>query len=251
MNKVLVSILALFVLPIEAVASGAPPKWQSEVISLISHQQFKEAGDKLKENCVDKKNSDVCLILASAYFEGEAKFGISSKDIIEAYKYTKLACDHGSESGCQASSAAIEKGELLQNVLFEPGIENRDAQLKEAIQLGVDLNTTTLFTATVLQQAISEEKVEAVKLLLNNGVDVNYRVSDEDLTPLMYAVNSGSKEMVTLLLDNGADTTQTMKVANYLKMDKKEANACDLANKLENQEMMDLLKCTFATATNK
>jgi TPR repeat protein len=251
-NKVLFSILALFVFPITSMATGAaPPKWQSEIISLISHQKYKEAGEKMKEYCVEKKNGDLCLTLASAYFEGEAKFGINSRDIIEAYRYTKLACDHGAEAGCEAYKAAIEKGELLQYVLFEPGVENRVAQLKEAIKLGADLNATIMFTATLLQKAINDENHEAVQLLLDNGVDVNYRVSDEDLTPLMYAVNSGNKEMVTLLLDRGADSTQTFKVADYLKLDKKEANACDLAGKLENREMMDLLKCTNAAVTKE
>lgn len=241
----------MFVLPSVSMATGAPPRWQAEVISLVSHQKFKEAGEKLREYCVEKKNSELCLVLASAYFEGEAKFGINSREMIEAYKYTKLSCDYGSEAGCGASRAAIEKGELLQNVLFEPAVENRDAQLKEAIQLGADLNATTLFTTTLLQKAISEENIEVVRLLLENGVDVNYRVSDEDLTPLMYAVNSGSKEMVTLLLESGADSTQIMKVPDYLKMGKNEANACDFASKLENQEMMSLLNCTVVSAITK
>lgn len=251
MKKVLFSVLALFVLPTASMGSGTPTGWQEEVISLISHQQFKQAGQKIKEYCVEKRSGELCLIMASAYFEGEAKFGINSPDIIEAYKYTRLACDFGSAAGCEAYKAAIEKGELLQYVLFEPGIENRDAQLKEAIQLGADLNATTLFSRTLLQEAISKENIEAVKLLLENGVDVNYRVSDEDLTPLMYAINTGNKEMVTLLLESGADTTQTMKVPDYLQMGKKEANACDFASKLENREMMVLLKCTDATATGK
>ena len=251
MKKVLISVLALFVLPTTLMATGTPTGWQEEVISLISHQRYKEAGEKIKEYCVEKRSSELCLILASAYFEGEAKFGINSRDIIEAYKYTKLACDYGSAAGCEAYKSAIEKGELLQYVLFEPGVENRDAQLKEAIQLGADLNATTLFSRTLLQDAISKENIEAVRLLLENGVDVNYRVSDEDLTPLMYAINSGNKEVVTLLLKSGADTTQTMKVPDYLKMGKKEVNACDFANKLENREMMTLLKCTDATTTSE
>ena len=244
MKKVLVLILALFILPTVSLATGVPPKWQSEVISLISNQQFNEAGEKIKDYCIEEKNGELCLILASAHFEGETKFGINSRDIIQAYKYTKLACDYGSESGCSAYKAAIEKGELLQNVLFEPDVVNREAQLKGAINLGADLNATTLFSATVLQQAINEEKIEVVKLLLKNGADVNYRASDEDLTPLMYAINSGNTTMVTLLLDNGADSKQTMKVADYLKMGKPQADVCDFANKLKNKEMMLLLKCT-------
>ena len=251
MKKALVLMLALFVVPGVSMASGAPPVWQSEIISLVSHQRFKEAGDKLKEYCVEKKNSELCLILASAYFEGEAKFGVNSREIVEAYKYTRLACDYGSQAGCDASKAAIEKGELIKNVLFEPGVENRGAQLKEAIQLGADLNATTLFTTTLLQTAISEENIEVVRLLLKNGADVNYRVSDEDLTPLMYASNSGNKEIVALLLENGADVAQMMKVPDYLKMGKKEANACDFASKQEKQEIMSLLKCPVAEVVDK
>jgi hypothetical protein len=251
LKKAGILFLASFMLATASAATGTPGSWQAEIISLVSHQRFKEAGEKLKDFCVEKRNAQLCLVLASAHFEGEPRFGIDSRQIIESYKYTKLACDYGSEEGCQAAKAAIEKGEILQSVLFEPGIENRGAQLKEAIKLGADLNATTLFTATLLQQAISEEKIEAVRLLLDNGVDVNYKVSDEDLTPLMYAVNSGSKEMVTLLLERGADATQTMKVPNYLKMGKKEANACDFASELEKQEMMALLNCPDGAANAK
>ncbi|MES9927091.1 MAG: ankyrin repeat domain-containing protein [Candidatus Thiodiazotropha sp. 6PDIVS] len=243
MNKVLVSLLPLLILFTTATVAGAPPKWQSEVISLVSQQRFEEAGDKLKEYCVEGGNSELCLILASAYFDGEAKFGINSKDVIEAYKYTKLACENGSEAGCKAYAGAAEKGELIQHVLYEPGVENRGAQLKEAAKLGLDLNVTTMFSRTLLQEAVSEEKIEAVKLLLENGADVNYRVSDEDLTPLMYAINTGKTALVTLLLENGADASQTLKAAEYLKMDKTEMDACDFASKLENQEMLVLLKC--------
>ena len=249
MNKALVPILALFVLTTQSMATGAPPLWQTEVISLVSHQRFKEAGEKLKDYCVEKKNGELCLILASAYFEGEAKFGIDSREIVEAYRYTKLACDHGSDAGCAASKAAIEKGELLHNVLFEPGVENREQQLKEAIQLGAELNAKALFTQTLLQKAISEENEEIVRLLLENGVDVNYRVSEEDPTPLMYAINSGNAGLVAMLLDTGADAAQTMKAPDYLRMEKKEISACDFAIKLAKPEMMSLLKCASSGTT--
>ena len=203
----------------------------------------------MKEYCVVEKNGELCLILASAYFEGEAKFGIESREIVEAYRYTKLACDYGSKAGCEAYKAAIEEGELLQNVLFEPGVENREKQLKEAIQLGADLNAKTLFTATLLQKAIGEENEEVVRLLLENGVDVNYRVSEEDPTPLMYAINAGNTKMVGMLLAKGADRSQTMRAPDYLRMGKKEVDACDFAGKLEKPEMLVVLECPGSTTT--
>ncbi|NNJ90656.1 MAG: ankyrin repeat domain-containing protein [Gammaproteobacteria bacterium] len=243
MKKPLVAILALIVLPTTLLATGAPPRWQSEIISLISHQRYKEAGNKLDEYCVQQKNADLCLTLASAHFEAEPKFGIDSKNIVEAYRYTRLACEYGSTAGCDAYKAAIEKGELLQHVLFAPGVENRESQLKEALKLGANLNSTTLYSRTLLQTAISEENTEALKLLLDNGADINYRVSNEDLTPLMYAVNTGNSDIVTLLLNNGADSHQKMQVPEYLNMGQPEADACDLARKLENAQMSTLLNC--------
>ena len=87
------------------------------------------------------------------------------------------------------------------------------------------------------------------QLLLENDVDVNYRVSEEDPTPLMYAVNSGNSEIVAMLLDRGADTAQTMKAPDYLKMGKKEVNACDFAVRLEKPQLMTLLKCADTSTT--
>ncbi|WP_316367749.1 ankyrin repeat domain-containing protein [Candidatus Thiodiazotropha sp. CDECU1] len=243
MKQLVIAVIGLFLLPSLAMAAGAPFGWQREVTSLVSQLQYEEAGEKLKGYCIEEKSGELCLVLASAYFEGEVKFGIQSKDIVEAYKYTKLACDFGSVEGCEAYKGAVEKGELLQLVLYEPGVKDRDKQLKKAIQLGLDPNVTTMFSRTLLQEAVSEEKIEAVRLLLENGVDVNYRVSEEDLTPLMYAINTGSNMMVKLLLEYGADPEQTMKAADYLKMGKQEVDACDFANKLENREMLALLKC--------
>lgn len=249
MKKLSALVFGLFVLPVAASVASEPGDWRGEIVSLVQHQQFEEAGQKIRGYCIDQKNGELCLVLASAHYQGEAKFGIQTRNIVEAYKYSKLACEYGSEEGCTAAKAAIEKGELLQNVLFEPGIEGREEQLKEAIKLGADLNTTTVFTTTLLQQAISEEKLDVVKLLLDNGVDVNYRVEDEDLTSLMYAINTGNSELVQLLLENGADVTQMMKVPDYLKLGKAEANACDFAAKLKKQEIMQLLKCAVKTAS--
>ncbi|PVV12302.1 MAG: hypothetical protein B6D72_08245 [gamma proteobacterium symbiont of Ctena orbiculata] len=250
-KEVFFAVMALFVLPTLAMAAGAPIGWQREVTFLVSQLRYEEAGETLKQYCIEEKSGELCLVMASAYLEGEVRFGIESKDIVEAYKYTKLACDFGSASGCEAYKGAVENGELLQLVLYEPGVNDRDEQLKRAIQLGLDLNVTTMFSRTLLQEAVSEEKIEAVRLLLKNGVDVNYRVSEEDLTPLMYAINTGSNKMVKLLLKNGADPKQTMKAADYLKMGKQEVNACDFANKLENKEMLALLKCGDMAAANE
>ena len=59
MKKALVSLLALFILPSFSMASGAPPRWQSEIISHISHQRFIEAGETITAYCVEKRVSEL------------------------------------------------------------------------------------------------------------------------------------------------------------------------------------------------
>ncbi|MCG8013147.1 MAG: hypothetical protein JAY64_15800, partial [Candidatus Thiodiazotropha weberae] len=78
-----------------------------------------------------------------------------------------------------------------------------------------------------------------------------YRVSEEDLTPLMYAINTGNQELVKQLLEYGADVKQTMIAPDYLKMEKDVVDACDFANKLEKREMSVLLKCGDRTVAQE
>ena len=47
--------------------------------------------------------------------------------------------------------------------------------------------------------------IEAVRLMLQLGFPVNARAGDHGCTPLHAASGSGSAELVRLLLDNGAD----------------------------------------------
>ena len=55
-----------------------------------------------------------------------------------------------------------------------------------------------------IHHAVQKGQLDAVKLLLSNGADVNARGFD-DWTPLHWAAKTGSKAMCKFLLDHGAD----------------------------------------------
>ncbi|MEW8436476.1 MAG: hypothetical protein AB2629_20865, partial [Candidatus Thiodiazotropha sp.] len=86
MKRVIITIMALFILPSISMAAEAPAGWQREITSLVSHQRFEEAGDRIREYCVEQKSGELCLVMASAYLEGETRFGVDAKDVVEAYK---------------------------------------------------------------------------------------------------------------------------------------------------------------------
>jgi ankyrin repeat protein len=59
-----------------------------------------------------------------------------------------------------------------------------------------------------LHAAVAGRNVEAVRLLLERGADVNAR-QQVGYTPLMGAASAGREDMVQLLLDRGADPSLT------------------------------------------
>ena len=60
----------------------------------------------------------------------------------------------------------------------------------------------------LVRQAVSNSKRDDVKVLLEEGGDVDEQDSKTLYTPLMLAVRDGSKEIVQLLLDYDADITR-------------------------------------------
>ena len=88
-----------------------------------------------------------------------------------------------------------------------------------------------ILKGSIHDAAISGE-IEAVKLHLANGADVNAR-DDGGITPLLYAVWEGHKEIVELLLANGADTSAKNPDGQ---------TPLDLAIEYDDTEIIDLLR---------
>lgn len=61
---------------------------------------------------------------------------------------------------------------------------------------------------TPLISAARQEKWEIVRLLVEEGADINAETEQGGLTALRYAIMAGNYEMTTYLIENGADVSQ-------------------------------------------
>lgn len=86
------------------------------------------------------------------------------------------------------------------NVL--PVIPNAIAKYQQAIESEQDLNVLNQKGNTFLVQAIEENLIPAVKLLIQAGVDLNMP-SKNGITPLMAVINNGNKS-IPKTLNNGS-----------------------------------------------
>jgi uncharacterized protein len=74
------------------------------------------------------------------------------------------------------------------------------------ISLGADVNQVAKNAIKIapIHAAVSSKNLEMVKLLIENGADVNAR-QQQGFTPLQGAAGSGDLDIAKLLLQNGAD----------------------------------------------
>ena len=96
-------------------------------------------------------------------------------------------------------------------------IQKTQNSIKEAYE-NIGINGFTELMAFSI-----DNKIEVVRKLLNDGVDVN-SINDKGYTALMYASNFGHYEVVKLLLERGADKliiTASGKDALYFAKSKK------------------------------
>lgn len=81
-------------------------------------------------------------------------------------------------------------------------------KLCEALYAGVDVNAwRNQFGQTFLHAAVSTDKIEIAKLLLEGGADIEAKCEGSGDTPLHYAVRR-NKELVRFLLSQGANINE-------------------------------------------
>ncbi|XP_043941325.1 2-5A-dependent ribonuclease isoform X2 [Protopterus annectens] len=105
-------------------------------------------------------------------------------------------------------------------------------RIRERISQGADVNGNICIDNTALNLAASRGNTELVRLLLDNGANVNSQTKEYGWAPLLSAVQSGSKDTVALLLERQADP--------YIKK-KNGASAFILAAMLEDAEVLSML----------
>jgi ankyrin repeat protein len=77
-------------------------------------------------------------------------------------------------------------------------------RVKLLLEQGADVNYRDWFEMTALFWAIERDCIYICKLLIKNGADVNHKNKNQ-WTPLMYAVFDSKIEIIKLLLVNGAN----------------------------------------------
>ena len=82
--------------------------------------------------------------------------------------------------------------------------QNGEAQLTHVISSCTSIDATEDDGETALMKACSSGHIEAVKLLIKHGANVNCR-DDDKMTPLMFAADEGHTEIVKVLIAAGAD----------------------------------------------
>jgi ankyrin repeat protein len=84
-------------------------------------------------------------------------------------------------------------------------VANNDIDaVKALLNQGIDINTPLIGDGTALMVAVKKRNPEMVKALINLGADVN-QASMMDGNPLIIAAQTNNLELAELLIDQGAD----------------------------------------------
>ena len=86
--------------------------------------------------------------------------------------------------------------------------------IEALVKAGADVQAATPNGTTPLMVAAASGSVEATRLLIESGAEVNGKDGVREQTPLMYAAASNRAAVIELLVAKGADPTATSKVSN-------------------------------------
>jgi ankyrin repeat protein len=90
-------------------------------------------------------------------------------------------------------------------------------EMRRLIDHGANVNAVALDDWTPLTRAASGGRIDAVRLLISSGADVNK--PNGDLSPLFFAADQGHVAVVRLLLDNGGKLNLPNAVRNMFLRD--------------------------------
>ena len=104
----------------------------------------------------------------------------------------------------------MEEDEEIKNI-FDAVAHNNIEEIQRFLNEGVDVNSVNDSGDSLLLYAlIGDVRLETIKILLDNGADVNFK-DKIDYTPLIYAITEADEidverlEIIRLLIERGAD----------------------------------------------
>jgi len=135
----------------------------------------------------------------------------------------KLLINHGAQFN----------NEIGFNAITRALINERYDLMLEFINMGIDIKKN----GTILRRAVSEKQYPAIKILLNQNIDVNFHTPDGvfpyNPTTVLIAAEKDDFDTVKLLVENGADITIK---------DEYGERPFLAAQKNKNKEMMEYIK---------
>jgi ankyrin repeat protein len=102
-----------------------------------------------------------------------------------------------------------EKDNLEQTCLYIAAAQGQDAMIRLLLSKDAKVSDEVKRVGSVLNVAVNMRHISTIKLLLDNGADINVKVERQtaEITALHHASAVSDTEMVRLLLQHGADMT--------------------------------------------
>jgi uncharacterized protein len=107
--------------------------------------------------------------------------------------------------------------------LYLAGQQGHGKIIQALVKAGGDVKAGTPNGTTPLMAASASGELEAVRVLVENGADVNARDGVRLQTPLMYAAASNRAAVITYLVSKGADLKATSKVSDLANLSREGA----------------------------
>lgn len=133
------------------------------------------------------------------------------------------------------SSFIVLAQNMNDSLLYQAVVNNDTTTIKELLSKGANVNFVKQqgwAKVNPLITAINKQNIESVKILLQNGADVNWE-DGFNTTALMYAASNGNISIIKYLLEGGADIKHKDKQGNDAISTAKQAKHNDVVKLLE------------------
>jgi len=130
--------------------------------------------------------------------------------LAKAY-YTKWASELSRSTNTREADQSFSRGQALYSematLMYSLASSPHTAVVIPALKRrGIQIDTADREGITALGYSILNHDPAAALVLIRDGANVNQRLSQDGLTPLMVTASQGDREFVSLLMKNGADT---------------------------------------------